>query len=101
MPQESEKARRKEIVRSHREARRKSIRDGLPVPSELLRLLFNHVDARLEEDECDHSLRFTREFIHDQQLPEEKVLSWLREAGGYCDCEVIGNAEEILDEATA
>ena len=99
MPQENEKARRKEIARAHREAERKSIRDGLPVSSELLRLLFDHVDARLAEGECDHSLRFTREFIHDKQLPEEEVLSWLGKAGGYCDCEVIGNAEEVLDEA--
>ena len=31
-------------------------------------------------------------------LPLKKIIEWLEENGGYCDCEVLANIEEkILD----
>jgi hypothetical protein len=36
----------------------------------------------------------------DENLRREAVLR-LEKAGGYCDCEVIGNAEEAFEEAVS
>ncbi len=62
-----------------------------------MKALFDFVDQRLSESECDHTLRHTIAFLDSQKVSEEPVLSWLEDAGGYCDCEVIANAEEKLE----
>ena len=61
--------------------------------------LFNYIDSRLESAECDHTLRHAIEFIHSHQLAEDAVVSWLEKNGGYCDCEAIANAEQVIEEA--
>jgi hypothetical protein len=53
----------------------------------------------MTENGCDHALNFTREFKHNQNLPEEPLVVWLEQNGGYCDCEVLANAEEVIEDA--
>ena len=94
MPSKSERQRRKALLRSLREAERKTKAAKLPLVPAQMRALFDFVDKALQESACDYSLRHTLTFIESQQLAKDPVLEWLREAGGYCDCEVILNAEE-------
>jgi len=49
-----------------------------------------HKDVSL----CDHTLKETTAYLEERGLPVEDVLQWLRQNGGYCDCEVIYNVEE-------
>jgi hypothetical protein len=65
----------------------------MPLPRSDLSALFAFLDARFELEDCDHTLRLTRQFLREHSLPEEPVLAWLREYGGFCDCEVLGNVE--------
>ena len=58
-----------------------------------LRDLLAHLD-RAESPPCDHTLRQTTEFLQQRSVEAERVLSWLRENGGHCDCEVIANVED-------
>lgn len=46
-------------------------------------------------------MHFTREFIADNGLSEESIVSvsWLEENGRYCDCEALANAEEVMEGA--
>ena len=46
-------------------------------------------------------MHFTREFIADNGLSEESIVSvsWLEENGRYCDCEALANAEEVMGGA--
>ena len=81
------------------EAERKAKAGRLPLPPPQMRALFDFVDEHLQESDCDRSLRHTLAFIESQDVPEEPVLEWLREAGGYCDCEVISNAEEECESS--
>jgi Protein of unknown function (DUF2695) len=67
----------------------------------MMKALFDYIDKRLSASECDDTPRFTIEFIRAQSLSEEAVLDWLEEAGGYCDCEAINNAEQVLEDAIA
>ena len=94
MASKTERQKRKALLRSMREADHKAKAAKLPLPPEQLKGLFDFVDERLRESACDQSLRHTMLFLETQQLPKESVLKWLRDAGGYCDCEVIANAEE-------
>jgi len=61
--------------------------------------LFDFVDEGLAKSNCDHTLRHTLSFLKAHNIPSEPVLQWLQNAGGYCDCEVIMNAEDVFNFA--
>nr|AAK01340.1 unknown [uncultured bacterium Pu8] len=64
----------------------------LPASKSYLKELFDWVDAKLEEEGCDHTLKHTASFLRHRSLPDKEVVAWLGEEGGYCDCEVAANA---------
>ncbi|HWZ84225.1 MAG TPA: DUF2695 domain-containing protein, partial [Terriglobales bacterium] len=92
-----EQLKRKAAKDALRQAERDRIKASLPIPLTKMKALFDFVDQRLSDSECNHTLRHTIEYLDGQQIPHEPVLSWLEDAGGYCDCEVIANAEEKLE----
>ncbi|HKY22538.1 MAG TPA: DUF2695 domain-containing protein [Vicinamibacterales bacterium] len=65
---------------------------AFPASNDVLQSLFESVEAEVETQGCDHSLRFTREWITSNNQPKDKLLAWLAEHGGYCDCEVVANS---------
>lgn len=99
MPDKSEKARRKEMLQAQREEARRKVRESLPASPVTLKALFTHIDSKLESGECDDTLRHAREFIRNKGLSEEALISWLESNGGYCDCEVLANVEQVLEDA--
>ena len=99
MPDKAEKARRKGILRSQRDSMKRAKRDQFPIAATELRGLFDFLDKELPMNECNHTLRFTHEFIARRSLPEMRILNWLEQNGGYCDCEALNNAEQIVEEA--
>lgn len=68
--------------------------DNLPMPADLFHQLFHTLNERLADDDCDHSMRWTEEFLADNEVDTDAVVEWLAEEGGLCDCEVIANVEE-------
>ena len=61
---------------------------------ELFQELFDYLDEHLG-DGCDHNLTMTKEFLKDKGIENiDKVMEWLNNNGGYCDCEVLMNVEE-------
>lgn len=99
MPDKDEKARRTQILHAVREESRQKVQASLPLAVPMLKALFNYVDSQLDSTECDHTLRHVRDFIRNRELPEETVVSWLESNGGYCDCEAVMNAEQVVEEA--
>ena len=93
MPSQAEKDRRKALVQEIADRRRKEAEAGLPLTKAELSALFDHLDQALV-DGCDHSLRLTRQFLSQRNLPEATIIPWLGKYGGYCDCEVLGNVED-------
>ena len=75
------------------------MREALPADAQTLKALFDHVDSRLESTECDNSLQHTLDFIKTRSLPEANFIAWLEENGGYCDCEVLANVEQVVENA--
>jgi hypothetical protein len=68
------------------------LRASIPMAQGDLRELFDHLD-RPDALPCDHTLRDTLQFLERKKLDVQKVVPWLREHGGYCDCEVLANVE--------
>lgn len=99
MPSKDEKARRKELLHSLRNHERQKTRDGFPAPILALKVLFDFMDGRLSQDDCDDTLRFAREYLRQSSLDENLVVKWLEEHGGYCDCEALNNVESIVADA--
>lgn len=41
----------------------------------------------------------TKQFLESQHIQNmEEVENWLKETGGFCDCEVLNNVEERFEE---
>jgi hypothetical protein len=56
--------------------------------------LVDYVVAHLKEQQvCDHTLKFTRQWLREnvKKKSHDKVIKWLQNNGGYCDCEVTCN----------
>jgi len=93
MPEHSEKRRRKAILHELKSAGQTKAEAALPAPKDQLKALFVWVDEHLD-GHCDHGHRHTLEYIRAHGLDEERTVEWLREHGGYCDCEVVMNVED-------
>jgi len=70
----------------------------MPIFKPDLKALFEYVEVKFREDGCDNTLKATRAFLSERQLPEELIVDWLIDEGGGCDCEVMANAEETWGE---
>lgn len=88
------KEERKAMLRDVKQRQRAEAEARLPLPRSDLTALFDFLDSRLESEDCDHTLRLTREFLRERSVPEEPVVAWLGEHGGFCDCEVLSNVED-------
>lgn len=71
----------------------------LPLSDEQFEALFDALDDGLQASPCDHSFRLTEAHLRAHGIPAEPVLAWLRDNGGFCDCEALASAEEAWTEA--
>ena len=85
--------RKEELKKAWKQQEQQKLVASIPMPHQDLRDLFDHLD-RKDAPSCDHTLRETIEFLEKRNLNVERVIIWLREHGGYCDCEVICNVDE-------
>ena len=79
-------------------AEKMGARAKFPLSDDRLELLFAFVEAAVDDVGCDHSLKATRQWLEDNDLDIQAVIAWLGNNGGFCDCEVIGNAREHWEE---
>ena len=80
------------LKKAWREQENQKLLASIPMPKETLKELFDHLDEMLSEG-CEHSLRLTAAFLESKKLDPQRVIPWLHEHGGYCDCEVLANIE--------
>lgn len=93
-----DKSRKKELLRKFKNEEKEELINSLPFSTEVFEDLFDYIDEVLEIHGCDHTLKYTKKFLKDNNLPLKESVEWLEENGGYCDCEVLGNIEDkILD----
>lgn len=73
---------------------------SIPMPHQDLCDLFDHLGCQ-GAPPCGHTLRETTEFLQKRGLDLERIVPWLHEHGGYCDCEVLGNVEDTFARVLA
>jgi hypothetical protein len=94
MPSKEEKRRRAKIVEAIVAKDTAEAIERMPISFKDLGALFNHLDEVFGNEGCDHTLKITTAFLNSKSLNKEKIIPWLGEYGGYCDCEVLANVED-------
>ena len=91
--------RRKEAKNQFKAAWKDEFRKSLPADLPVLQEFMRRLDQMLSEsDGCDHSLAKTEAASKSLNLEPSQIVEWVRNWGGYCDCEVIYNVDEKVDE---
>jgi hypothetical protein len=98
MAEMSEKERRRALKKEFKAKEREAILNSFPVGTDELSGLFDYVDAKLQEHDCDHTLRYSTEFAEASRWDVEKIVESLRANGGYCDCEILMNVEVLVND---
>jgi hypothetical protein len=97
MPTKVEKNRRKALRREIAKQQRAKAEAEMPMSKSDLQDLFDHLDQRLAAEGVT-TLCCIPCISHQQRLPEESIVDWLGEHGGFCDCEVLANVENEWGE---
>ncbi len=93
MTSKEEKKRRAALVEVMVAEDTKKAIEGMPISLEHLGQLFDHLDEKLIEG-CNHSPKHALDYLTGAELDSEKILMWLQDQGGVCDCEILANVEE-------
>jgi len=88
----TDKDQKKKLKAAFKAAERQTLETSMPLSKSDLKALLDHLDE--SGSFCDHSLIHTTEFLKARSLDSEKIIPWLREHGGYCDCEILANVED-------
>ena len=64
----------------------------LPASKAQFDSLFDFLEDKLDGNPCDHTSRFTMQYLMQKAMNFPKVSAWLSQQGGYCDCKIL---EEI------
>lgn len=70
-----------------------------PLPADELAELFTVLEVLLLRRECTGTLGLSERWLGGRGLDVARVVSWLRDNGGYCDCEVLFNVVPKLPRA--
>ena len=92
-----EKQRRKQLIAKVNKDSNEKFEKNLPMKKVTFINLFNYLDERLSENECDDTNKFTKEYLNKIEHKDlDGVLKWLLKNGGSCDCEILANCEELF-----
>ena len=84
--------------RAWKQQQQAAARESFPMADSLLESMFKSIDDKVQDRGCDHTLRFTKAWLSEHEQPAEKVLVWLHEHGGFCDCEVVANSADHWEQ---
>jgi hypothetical protein len=92
-------ATKKRLKKQVRARERAAALAALPLPFAELEAMFDMLEAELESQSCDHTRRITQAWLVTRGHDPAAVFRWLDEHGGYCDCEVLANVPDEVEEA--
>jgi hypothetical protein len=94
----NEKERKKQLIKEFKHKQKEEFEQSLPMERILFEKLFDYLDNKLEENDCDDTNKLATQFLKKNKIENiQTVLSWLSENGGYCDCEILANVEEKFE----
>ena len=56
-----------------------------------------YIEKKLDSTPCDHSLRFSKDWVDSNGFELNNLIDILEENGGFCDCEVVMNLPDNED----
>jgi len=95
---QKEKEKRKQLLNELKQKQQEEFENNLPMECSSFEKLFDFLDTYLEESGCDDTHTLTVKFLEKNKIQDiQTVLQWLAENGGYCDCEILANVEELFE----
>lgn len=94
-----DKDQKKRLQRELRSQQRASLRDSLPMPLTDFHEMLDMLDVELQSQHCDHTRRLATTWLEQKGHDIPAIVAWLEQHGGYCDCEILANIEDIIEEA--
>jgi hypothetical protein len=94
-----DKSQKKQMRQQWRDQQRAEARAKFPLPPDELKSMFDMLNIELPRQGCDHSRRLTKAWLISRSHDVESVFTWLDDNGGFCDCEVLANSEQYVEEA--
>ena len=85
--------RKRDLKRALEEQEKAAAQSALLLDQEQLNGLLEYLEERLSEDECDASLRFTREWAAANAIDADALAASVEYFTAICDCEVLANVE--------
>ena len=92
MPSKEEKALLKSLFKTQEKT---AFEKSLPISKTQFQELFDFLDSKMGEEDCDDTLRFLDK---NSIANSAEVIGWLKDKGGFCDCEVLANVEEQFED---
>ena len=87
---------KKAKLKAWKEQQNRDLLRSIPISKMDLLSLFDYLHST-DCPPCDHTLRSTIAFLIESNLDPEKIVPWLEEHGGYCDCEVFNVEDKFRD----
>ena len=92
-----DKIKRKELKRQITQQEFIQFRNSLPMDEELFPKLFDYLDDELGKKGCHHTAILTQAFLDTNKISNQThVFEWLAKNGGFCDCEILSNVEDLF-----
>lgn len=91
--------RKRDLKRAWRKDERAKARAEFPLPTDELAALFAMLDGELEREACDHSRRLTEAWLAARHHDVGRVGEWLDEHSGLCDCDVLVNVRQHVEDS--
>lgn len=93
-----DKKKRKEILDKLYKEKLIEFRQSLPFDENIFPKLFDYLDNELIIYGCNHTSLITETFLQKNGILNViEVKEWLAKNGGYCDCEILANVEDLFD----
>jgi hypothetical protein len=98
MPDKSEKERRKQIMDDLNKKADQEFESSLPMSRDNFKALFEYLDKELNAKGCDDTNVLTKAFLLKSKVDNlDKIIEWLADHSGYCDCEILANVEDDFE----
>jgi hypothetical protein len=92
-----DKEQKKKLKAQFKKNEKDDLLASFPLSVDELKDLLSYLN-RENAPECDHTLRETIQFLESIKLNPDKIIPWLGEHGGFCDCEVIFNVYDDVGD---
>ena len=91
---------KKALKKAYKERELKAVKESLPMKAVDFFPLFDFLDNELSEKGCQHDFSLLESYCKQKGIDFSVLAEWFKEQGGFCDCEIIANAEEQFEYFT-